>query len=163
MMDELRPGRAEMNRLTTTLRITGETESVVAMQVGYQRQAISRGSDPAVNGGPRLQVDFSSGQALLYADRPQRQQVGERLGNTVRLWSKEYRVHRRRLWPKLLFTVSAGERTVLRVRERFGRNGGARVFDTHSDAALDPVVALALLLLEGRPHTMGFGRGDYDL
>ncbi|MDF2273299.1 hypothetical protein P2Q00_49140 [Streptomyces coacervatus] len=51
-------------------------------------------------------------------------------------------------------------RTVLRVRERFTRNGGARVFDTRSNAALDPVVALALLLLEGRPHKMGLGRGD---
>ncbi|OQR64595.1 hypothetical protein B6E66_08325 [Streptomyces maremycinicus] len=158
--DEPRPGRAEMRRLTTTLRIAGDSDSVVSIQAGYQRQAVSRGSDPAVNANPRLHVDFGSGRALLYADRAQRQQVGERIGSTVRLWSQEYRVHRRWLWPKLLFTVTVGERTVLRVRERFGRDGGARVFDTHSDAALDPVVTLALLLSEGRPHTMGLGRGD---
>ncbi|MFB7247381.1 hypothetical protein CW362_21940 [Streptomyces populi] len=85
--------------------------------------------------------------------------MGGRLGNTVRLWSQEYRIHRQWLWPKLLFTVTADGRTVLRVRERFRGNGGARVFDTHSDAALDPVVTLALLLLEGRPHRMGLGRG----
>ncbi|MFF1442492.1 hypothetical protein [Streptomyces sp. NPDC058295] len=160
MTDELRPGQAEMSRLTTTLRITGESTSVVSMQAGYERQGIWRGSDTLVDGDPRLQVDFSSGSALLYADSPQRQQVGERVGNTVRLWSQEYRIQRQWLWPKLRFTVTVGERTVLRVRERFGRNGGARVFDTHSDATLDPVVTLALLLLEGRPHKMGLGRGD---
>ncbi|MFJ5774599.1 hypothetical protein [Streptomyces sp. NPDC093094] len=160
MTDELRPGQAEMIRLTTTLRISGESASVVSIQAGYRRQAIRRGSDRSVGGDPRLQVDFSSGSALLYADRLQRQQVGERLGNTVRLWSQEYRIHRQWLWPRLLFTVTAGERTVLRVRERFRNSGGARVFDTHSDPALDPVTALALLLLEGRPHRMGLGRGD---
>ncbi|MFI0967578.1 hypothetical protein ACH4S8_40300 [Streptomyces sp. NPDC021080] len=163
MTDELRPGRAEMTRLTTTLRISGEPASVVSMQAGHQRQAIWRGSDPSGSGDPRLQVDFSSGSALLYADRLQRRQVGERLGNTVRLWSQEYRIHRRWFWPKLLFTVTSGERTVLRVRERSRGDGGARVFDTRSDAALDPVVALALLLLEGRPHKMGLGRDDSTL
>ncbi|MFE2533577.1 hypothetical protein [Streptomyces sp. NPDC059371] len=160
MTDELRPGQAEMIRLTTTLRITGEPASVVSMQAGHQRQAIWRGSDPSGSGDPRLQVDFSGGPALLYADRLQRRQVGERLGNTVRLWSQEYRIHRQWLWPKLLFTVTAGERTVLRVRERFRGDSGARVFDTRSDTALDPVVTLALLLLEGRPHKMDLGRGD---
>ncbi|MFE6828426.1 hypothetical protein [Streptomyces sp. NPDC057690] len=160
MTDELRPGQADMSRLTTTLRIAGASASTVSMQAGYQRQAIWRGSDTAVDGDPRLQVDFSSGSALLYADREQRQQVGERLGSTVRLWSQEYRIHRQWLWPKLLFTVTSGERTVLRVRERFRRGGSARRFDTHSDATLDPVVVLALILLEGRPHKMGLGRGD---
>ncbi|MFF3617435.1 hypothetical protein [Streptomyces sp. NPDC002580] len=147
-----------MSRLTTTLRTVGESASVVSMQAGYQRQAIWRGSDPSLDGDPRLQVDFSSGSTLPYPDGPQRQQVGERLGDTMRVWSQEYRIRRQWFWPKLLFTVTAGERTVLRVRERFGRNGSARVFDTHSDAALDPVVALALLLSEGRPHKMGLGR-----
>ncbi|MGW6906208.1 hypothetical protein [Streptomyces sp. NPDC054940] len=156
MTDELRPGRAEMRMLTTTLRIAGESATVVSLQAGHHRQAIWRGSDPSVKGQHRLLVDFNNGRPLLYADR---QQVGERLGDAVRLWSQEYRVNRQRLWPKLRFTVTAGERTVLRVRERFRRNGGARVFDTHSDAALDPVVTLAVLLLEGRPHRMGFGRG----
>ncbi|MER6678061.1 hypothetical protein [Streptomyces sp. NPDC000983] len=160
MTDELRPGQAEMNRLSTVLRITGESASVVSMQAGYQRQAIRRGSDPAADGDPRLQVDFSTKPTLLYIDRSQTQQVGVRQGNTVLLWSQEYRIHRQWLWPKLLFTVTVDGRAVLRVRERFGRNGSARVFDTRSAAALDPVAALALLLLEGRPHKMGLGRGD---
>ncbi|KAB1978818.1 hypothetical protein [Streptomyces triticiradicis] len=55
--------------------------------------------------------------------------------------------------------MTADEHTVLRVRERFRGNDGARVFDTYSDAALDPVVTLALLLLEARPHRMALGRG----
>ncbi|MGI5456471.1 hypothetical protein ACQEWB_25565 [Streptomyces sp. CA-249302] len=162
MAGELRPGRAEMNRLTTTLRITGEPASVVSLQDGQQRQAIWRGSDPSVGGDPRLKVDFSSGPALLYADRAQRRQVGERLGNTVRLWSEEYRVHRQWLWPKLSFTVTTGGRTVLRARERLRPADGARTFDTHSDPSLDPVVTLALILLEGRPHRMRLGRGHAD-
>ncbi|WP_158997660.1 hypothetical protein [Streptomyces aureus] len=160
MTDELRPGRAEMVRLTTTLRMDGEPSSVVAMQNGHDRQGIWLGSDPAGSRGPRLQVDFSSGSARLYADKPQKQQVGERSGNTVRLWSQEYRLHRQWLWPRLNFRVTVGEHTILRVRERFRRSGGARVFDTHSDAALDPVVTLALLLLEGRPDKIRFSRDD---
>ncbi|MGW1783148.1 hypothetical protein ACWCQQ_29015 [Streptomyces sp. NPDC002143] len=157
MTDELRPGRAEMVRMTTTLRIAGEPATVVSTQAGHQRQKIWRGTDRWGIDEPRLMVDFGSGRPMLDDGR---QRVGERLGNTVRLWSQEYHIHRNWLWPRLRFTVTAGERTVLRVRERFRRVGSARAFDTYSDAALDPVVTLALLLATGRPDKMRIGRGD---
>ncbi|MPY63324.1 hypothetical protein [Streptomyces spongiae] len=157
MTDELRPGRAEMVRMTTTLRIAGESATVVSLQAGYRRQSIRRGTDRWGIDEPRLMVDFGSGWPTLDDGR---QRVGERLGNTVRLWSREYRIHRQWLWPTLRFTVTTGERTVLRVRERFRRVDGARAFDTYSDAALDPVVTLALLLVTARPDRMSFGRGD---
>lgn len=156
MTDELRPGRAEMRMLVTTLGIDGESATVCSMQAGYQRQRIRLGTDRWGIDEARLLVDFNHGLPLLFEDR---RQVGERLGNTVRLWSQEYRIHRQWLWPKLRFTVTNGERTVLRVHERFIRNGGARALDTHSAPELDLVVTLALILLEGRPHKMGFGRG----
>lgn len=156
MTDELRPGRAEMRMLVTTLAIEGESATVCSMQAGYHRQGIRLGTDRWGIDEARLLVDFNHGLPLLFADR---RQVGERLGNTVRLWSREYRIHRQWLWPKLRFIVTDGERTVLQVRERFIRDGGARALDTHSAPALDPVVTLALILLEGRPHKMGLGRG----
>ncbi|MEV6168071.1 hypothetical protein AB0L99_07575 [Streptomyces sp. NPDC051954] len=157
MTDELRAGEAEMRMLVTTLRITGESAPVVSTQAGHHRQAIRRGTDRWGIDEPRLLVDFNGGLPLLFADG---QQVGGRHRNTVRLWSQEYDIHRQWLWPKLRFTVTAGESAVLRVRERLGRDGGARVFDTQSDAGLDPLITLALILLEGRPHKMGLGRGD---
>ncbi|WP_328369954.1 hypothetical protein OG800_44730 [Streptomyces sp. NBC_00445] len=157
MTDELRPGRAEMRMLVTTLGIDGASATVVSIQAGHHRQGIRLGTDRWEIDEARLLVDFNHGLPLLLADR---QQVGEGLGNTVRLWSQEYRIHRQWLWPKLRFTVTAGERTVLRVHERLRRNDGARALDTHSDPALDPVVTLALILLEGRPHKMGLSRGD---
>jgi hypothetical protein len=36
-----------------------------------------------------------------------------------------------------------------------GRDSTVRTFVTHSDAELDPIVALGLMLLEGRPDKMG--------
>ncbi|WP_369030322.1 MULTISPECIES: hypothetical protein [Streptomyces] len=151
MPDELRPGRAEMSRMATTLRIAGEPASVVSMQAGHRRQRILRGTDRTGIDKPRLLVDFGSGWPML-DDGTRR--VGERRGSAVWLWSREYRIHRQWLRPKLCFTVTAGESTVLRVHERFRPVEYDRTFDTYSDAGLDPVVTLALILVTARPDRM---------
>lgn len=76
------------------------------------------------------------------------------------LWSREYRIHRQWLRPKPSFTVTAGESTVLRVHERFRPVEYDRTFDTYSDAGLDPVVTLALILVTARPDRMRSGARD---
>jgi hypothetical protein len=149
--DELLPGRARMWLLGS--HFTTEDGSAVAFstQVGRRRQAVL-GSADRVGDEPRLLIDFNRDQPLLSV---RGEQVGDRHGGTVRLWKRDYQVRRPRFRSRLRFEVSVGGRTVLRVREQSDRGSTVRTFVTHSATDLDPIVTLALILLEGRPDRMG--------
>jgi hypothetical protein len=150
MTDGLRPGKAMIWLLSSTFSTDDEAAKAFSVQAGRRRQAVL-GRDDRVGDEPRLLVDFNAGHHLLSV---RGQQVGERHKGIVRLWGQEYHIHRRRFRSKPQFEVTDGERTVLRVRQQSGRDATVRTFVTHSDAELDPIVALGLMLLEGRPDKM---------
>ncbi|GIH97355.1 hypothetical protein ACFFMN_20195 [Planobispora siamensis] len=149
--DGLRPGRAMISLLGSTFGTDDGTAKAFSVPGGRGRQAVLGGADRAGD-EPRLLVDFNRGQPLLSA---RGQQVGERRGNTVRLWEQEYRVHRPRLRTRLRFAVTVGEYDVLQAREHSDPGSTVRTLRTAGDAALDPIVTLALILLVARPDKMG--------
>ncbi|CAM5403861.1 hypothetical protein [Streptomyces aurantiogriseus] len=157
--DELRPGQSMMWMVSSFFQVDGEPVGALSTQAGRGRQHVL-GSTDRVGDEPRLIVDFNEGQPLLSVGG---QQVGERHGNTVLLWDQEYRIHRARFRRRLRFTVTAGERAVLRVGETSRPDRTVHTYVTHSDPALDPIAALGLILLEARPDRMSvlhelFGR-----
>ncbi|MFF9784244.1 MULTISPECIES: hypothetical protein [Streptomyces] len=145
--------------ISSSFALDGEPCGAFSSQAGRRRQHVL-GSTDRIGDEPRLIVDFNKGQPLLSVGG---RQVGERHGNTVLLWEQEYRIHRARFRRKLHFSVTAGERTVLKVRETSRHDSTVHTYVTHSDPALDPVAVLGLILLEARPDKMGvlnelFGR-----
>lgn len=121
-----------------------------SVQSGPRRQAIL-GAEDRAGDEPRLQIDFAKGAPLLSV-RVQR--AGERHKNVVRLWTHEYRIHRRRFRLRIRFEVVAAGGVVLQVVQQSEPGRTVRTLRTHSAPGLDPVVALSLILLEGRPDRM---------
>jgi hypothetical protein len=127
------------------------TAVAFSVRAGRARQAVLGATD-RVGDEPRLLVDFNRGQPLLSV---RGEPVGDRTGNTVHLWGREYRIRRQRWRVKQRFEVTSDDRTVPRLRERSAPNSTVRTFATHSAPGLDPVVTLALIILEARPDRMG--------
>ncbi|TDW15790.1 hypothetical protein [Kribbella kalugense] len=147
--DELRPGKAMMWLLSSTFSTDDEAAKAFSVQSGRGRQAVL-GKEDRVGDEPRLLVDFNAGQHLLSV---RGQQVGDRHKSTVHLWGQDYHIHRRfRL--KAQFDVTNGDRTVLQVRQQSPNDSTVRTFETHSAPDLDPIAALALMLLQARPDKM---------
>ncbi|MGF7236469.1 MAG: hypothetical protein ACQSGP_16110 [Frankia sp.] len=149
--DGLLPGTAMMWLLSAHFSTENGAAVPFSVQVGRGRQAVLGGAD-RVGDEPRLLIDFNRGQPLLSV---RGERVGERHRDTVRLWKREYHIHRPRFRSRLRYEVAVDECTVLRVRERSRPTSTVRTFVTHSAVELDPIVALGLLLLEGRPDRMG--------
>ncbi|MFD2415139.1 hypothetical protein [Amycolatopsis pigmentata] len=146
----LRPGTVRMWRFGSHFSSEDGTARAFSVQSGPRRQAVLGGQD-RVGDEPRLVIDFARGRPLLSA---RGQQVGERHKNVVRLWTREYRIHRRRFRTRLRFDVIVAESVVLEVCQQSEPGRTVRTLETHHAPDLDPLVVLSLILLEGRPDRM---------
>ncbi|WIM96436.1 hypothetical protein ACTOB_008632 [Actinoplanes oblitus] len=151
------PVEALVSRLSATFSFepSGTRAGAHAVQEGSGVYGVLAGAD-RVGDEPRLLIDFNQGRPLLTAHG---QQVGERHGDIVRLWGQDYHLRspRYRSWLRLRVRVevTVAERPVLRAYEQSDPGRTVRTLRAESDPALDPMVALALLLLVTRPDKMG--------
>ncbi len=150
-MEELRPCTAMMWILSSALLDPEERPLAHSTQLGRARQGVL-GREDKVGDEPRVLVDFNPGQPLLSAGGVQ---IGTRVGKVVTLWGKEYLVRRPWWRSRLHADVVCGERTVLTVRETSRPNVTVRRYAVGIAAGMDPVVALALVVLLARPDRMG--------
>jgi len=148
-------GSALVWMMSSTFSSDEEQVLAFAAQAGSGKQAVL-GKGDRVGDDPRLLIDFNTGQPLLSAGG---RSVGDRQGADVRINGRQFHIHRNRwrerLRPGLRLEVRADDRLVLQVREVSRADSTVHRYVVGRTADLDPIHALAMILLEARPDRMG--------